>query len=106
MKFVEIVVPRNVDSQYLTDKVLINLKGILEIAVIPVEPRLRYNDNYSHTLVIAHESREIEFHGTKSDCDRGYKELRDMINAGKAEGAGIEKFVFPSPNANDGESGN
>lgn len=102
MKFIEIVIPRNVNSSDLPDKVLIKLEGILEISVIPIEPPYRYNSNYSHALLIVNESRELEFHGTKSDCDRCYKALRAILDSEKPEKVG--SLVFPLPHSDDSES--
>lgn len=102
MKFIEIVIPRNVNSSNLPDRVLIKLEGILEISVIPMEPFLRYNSNYSHALVIVHESREIELHGTKLDCDRCYEALRVILDSEKPEKVG--SLVFPLPHSDDSES--
>ena len=102
MKFIEIVIPRNVNSSYLPDRVLIKLEAILEISVIPIEPPLRYNSNYSHALVIVHESREIELHGTKLDCDQCYKALRVILDSEKPQEVG--SFVFPLPHSDDSKS--
>ena len=106
MKFIELDLPRNTDNPNLPDKILINLEKVVEIFVVRLDSKLKDERNHSHGLYIDNESQGKIIHGTKSDCERGYEVLRNIINTKKTEGDGIEKFVFPPPNADDSESGN
>ena len=98
MKFIEIVMPRNTDISGLPDNVLINLDGILEVHVRTLMSREEDFRGYEYGLFIMHQSREMRFHGTRSECERTYKELCELLEShtiSHAEGI-VGKLVFPS----------
>ena len=94
MKFIEIVMSRNADIPGLPDNVLINLDGVLEVYVRALTSKEGDFRGYEYGLFITHRSREMRLHGTKSECEQGYKELCELIKS-DAEQI-IEKLVFPS----------
>lgn len=95
MRFIEIVMPRNASDPGLPENVLINLDGILEIYVRAL--RLKEIDVRGHEygLFIAHQSREMRLHGTKSECDQGYKELRTLLESDTEKAGIVGTLRFP-----------
>ena len=94
MKFIEIVMPRNSDIPGLPDKVLISLDGILEVYVRALMSREEDFRGHEYGLFMAHRSRDMRLHGTKSECEQGYKELCELIKSDAEQIVG--KLVFPS----------
>ena len=94
MKFIEIVMPRNAEVPGLPDNVLLKLDGILEVYVRHLRGGEGDFRGYEYGLFITHQSREMRLHGTKSECEKTYKELCELITS-DAEGT-IRKLVFPS----------
>ena len=95
MKFIEIVMTRNEDIPGLPDNVLLKLDGILEVYVRALMSREEDFRGYEYGLFITHQSREMRLHGTKSECEKTYRELRELITSNNVEGT-IGKLVFPS----------
>ena len=80
MKFIEISMPQNAGYPGLPDNVLLSLDGILEIYVRALRTAERDNRGHEYGLFLTHQSREMRLHGTKSECERGYKDLHDLLN--------------------------
>ena len=94
MKFIEIVMPRNADTPGIPNSVLISLDGILEVYVRALVSREEDYRGYEYGLFIGHQSREMRFHGTKSECEQAYKDLCELMNSDAEEA--VKKLVFPS----------
>ena len=80
MKFIEISMSQNTGYPALPDNVLLNIDGILEVYVKSLNDRERDDRGHEYGLFIAHQSRQMRLHGTKSECERGYKDLSALLN--------------------------
>ena len=80
MKFIEISMPQNAGHPGLPKDVLLNIDGILEIYVRALRDAERDNRGHEYGLFIAHQSREVRLHGTKSECEQGYMDLYALLN--------------------------
>ena len=80
MKFIEISMPQNAGHPGLPENVLLNINGILEIYVRTLKDAERDNRGHEYGLFIAHQSRQLRLHGTKSECERGYQDLHSLLN--------------------------
>ena len=98
MRFIEIAMSRNAGHSGLPDNVLINLDGILEVFVRALLPRETDTRGYEYGLFIVHQSRQIRLHGTKSECEQGYEELRALLDW---EDEIVQTFKFPSADTED-----
>lgn len=99
MKFVEIALPRNESDPGLLDNMLINLDGILEIYVRALLPEELDARGYAYGLFVACQSTNMRFHGTKKQCEHGYKDLRAILDNAPIESERngiVETFTFPA----------
>lgn len=99
MKFVEIALPRNEKNPGLSDNLLINLDGILDIYVRALRPGESDVRGYGYGFFVANQSRELVLHGTKKQCEQGYKDLRAILDNApiNSERNGIVgTFAFPA----------
>lgn len=80
MKFIEFSMPQNADHPTLPGNVLLSIDGILEIFVRALSPQEMDARRHDYGLFIIHQSRQLRFHGTKSDCERSYKDLHVLLN--------------------------
>ena len=80
MKFIEISMPKNAGHPGLPDNVLLNIDGILEVYVRSLTARETDSRGHEYGLFIAHQSRLMRLHGTKSECEQGYKNLHALLN--------------------------
>lgn len=98
MKFVEITIPRNENDPGLPNDLLINLNEIVEIFVRTLYPEESDVRGHKYGLFITQRSREIRLHGTKEQCEHGYKDLRVILDRAPidSERNGIVgTFTFP-----------
>ncbi len=80
MNFIEFSMPQNAGHPRLPDNVLLNIDGILEIYVRALSSQEMDSRGHEYGLFIIHQSRQMRFHGTKSECERGYKDLHALLN--------------------------
>ena len=80
MKFIEISMPQNAGYLRLPANVLLNIDGILEAYVIALGPKERDERGHEYALFITHQSRQMRLHGTKSQCEQGYRDLRTLLH--------------------------
>ena len=96
MKFIEIVMPRNASDPGLPENVLINLDGIQEVYVRALRSKEIDVRGHEYGLFIAHRSREMRLHGTKPECDQGYKDLRALLKLDTEQEGIVGRFTFPN----------
>ena len=83
MQYIEVLIPKNENLPERPSRVLINLDGVLEISVRSLQLSEKDKRNLPYGLFVTHRVRELVFHGTKSDCERGYDELLSLLDSGK-----------------------
>ena len=77
--------------------VLINIEGIQEIYVRSLSVSEKDERDYDYALVVTHEERALKFHGTKSDCEGCYNELRRLLDSEKKGIVGTFTFSSEPP---------
>ena len=93
MKFIEIELPRNAEHSKLPNELTINLDNVLEIYVRGLRSNEEDFRDYEYGLFIINQKEGLRVHGTKEECEQGYKQILSLLNS-PSEGL-VGKFVFP-----------
>ena len=97
MKFIEIKIPRNAEHSKLPNELTINLDGVLEIYVRGLLSDEEDFRGYEYGLFILNRSRELRIHGTKEECEQGYRQILSLLRSPREELVG--RLAFPPTNS-------